>query len=81
MALGSTIAGISFSNSSTGLVHAMSQAAGAMFGVPHGVGNAIILPHVMEFNLIASLKRFANIAAALGAPVQEAPSGKLPNWR
>ncbi|NLN15816.1 MAG: iron-containing alcohol dehydrogenase [Firmicutes bacterium] len=73
MALGSTIAGISFSNSSTGLVHAMSQAAGAMFGVPHGVGNAIILPHVMEFNLIASLKRFANIAAALGAPVQGKP--------
>ena len=69
MALGSTIAGISFANSSTGLVHAMSQAAGAMFGVPHGVGNAIILPHVMEFNLIASLERFANIAAALGAPV------------
>ena len=41
----------------------------AVFWRSHGaVGNAIILPHVMEFNLIASLERFANIAAALGAP-------------
>ncbi|MGI6036676.1 MAG: iron-containing alcohol dehydrogenase [Limnochordia bacterium] len=70
MALGSTIAGMAFSNSSVGLVHAMSQAAGSLCGVPHGIGNAILLPHVMEFNLIGNLERFADVARALGENVE-----------
>lgn len=51
MLLGSLIAGVGFANTSLGLVHSMAHPMGAHCNVPHGVGNAIALPYVMEFNI------------------------------
>lgn len=47
----STCAGMAFSNSMVGMVHSVSHAVGGVAGVPHGVANAILLPHVMRFNM------------------------------
>lgn len=75
--LGATVAGMAFSNSSVAMVHGMSRPIGACFHVPHGVSNAILLPLVMEFSLVAAPERFARIAEAMGVntkglPVMEA---------
>ena len=60
------IAGLAFSVSRLGIVHAMALPLSALFGVPHGVANAILLPFAMEFNQPAAVAEFANIAQALG---------------
>lgn len=50
MMLGSTQAGIAFSNSSVTLIHGMSRPVGALFHVPHGLSNAMLLPVFLEYN-------------------------------
>lgn len=69
MQLAAMFGGIVISNSRTGPVHAMARPVGAHFGISHGLANAILLPHVMDFNCHASPERFMNIALALGAPI------------
>jgi alcohol dehydrogenase class IV len=63
-----TLAGWSISSSAVGLVHSMSHTIGARYGVPHGTGNGILLPHVMRYNagLPAVAARTADVATALG---------------
>jgi alcohol dehydrogenase len=60
------LAGMAFNNASLGHVHAMAHQLGGFYDLPHGVCNAILLPHVSRFNLIAKLDRFADIAVAMG---------------
>jgi alcohol dehydrogenase class IV len=69
MQIATTMQGIGFHNAGLGLVHAMSNTAGGMFGTAHGVTNAIILPHVMAFNVSSDPRRFARIAEAMGEPI------------
>jgi alcohol dehydrogenase class IV len=69
MQVATTMQGIGFHNAGLGLVHAMSNTAGGMFGTAHGVTNAIILPHVMAFNVGADPVRFARVAEAMGEQV------------
>jgi alcohol dehydrogenase len=69
MLLGSLIAGICFGNSDIAAVHAMAEALGGLYDTPHGIANAIMLPYVMEYNYVASTKKFARIADALGENV------------
>jgi alcohol dehydrogenase class IV len=59
--LASTIAGFAIALSGCALVHSMSHAMTAWFHVPHGLANAILLPYVTEFNLIANYEKYANI--------------------
>ena len=66
MMLGSTLAGIAFCNSSVALVHGMSRPIGALFHVPHGLSNAMLLPTVTALSLSSSPKRYADCARALG---------------
>ena len=66
MVLAATMAGMGFSNTRLTIVHSMSQPVGGHYGVPHGVANAILLPLVMEYNLIGNPHRFADIARAMG---------------
>lgn len=66
MVLASTIAGMGFTNTRLTIVHAMSHTLGGHANVPHGVANAILLPYVMEWNLIGNAKRFADVARAMG---------------
>ncbi|MDE9487403.1 iron-containing alcohol dehydrogenase [Xenorhabdus bovienii] len=65
MILGSTLAGIAFSNASVALVHGMSRPIGAFFHVPHGLSNAMLLPAVTRFSLDAAKERYAECARAL----------------
>ena len=67
MLIASMLAGMAFSQTRLGNVHAMSHPVGAQFGVHHGLANAILLPYVMEFNITARLGKFAIVAEALGA--------------
>jgi alcohol dehydrogenase class IV len=69
MLMGSLLAGIAFTNSALGAVHAFSETVGGLYDIPHGIANAIFLPPVMEYNLVARPDRFAHIAAAMGQPV------------
>jgi alcohol dehydrogenase class IV len=66
MLLASNMAGIAFSNTLLGIVHAMAHPCGGRFGVPHGVANSILLPYGLEYNLPACASRLADVAAALG---------------
>lgn len=61
MALGSMLAGAAFSNASVALVHGMSRPIGAMFHVPHGVSNAMLLPAVLEYTKDSAVDRLAEI--------------------
>ncbi|XID92535.1 iron-containing alcohol dehydrogenase [Paenibacillaceae bacterium WGS1546] len=69
MLVASCLAGVGFHNAGLGLVHAMANTMGGHFNIHHGVANAILLPHVMEFNLIAQVNKFADIAEAMGENV------------
>ncbi len=66
MLIASCMAGMAFSQTRLGNVHAMSHPVGAQFGVHHGLANAVLLPHVMDYNLQTRLGKFAQIAVALG---------------
>lgn len=66
MALGQYIAGMGFSNVGLGIVHSMAHALGAVYDTPHGVGNAILLPTVMEFNADTTGDKYKYIAKAMG---------------
>jgi len=66
MAYAEFLAGMAFNNASLGYVHAMAHQLGGIYNLPHGVCNAILLPHVERFNLTANPKRFADIAVAMG---------------
>lgn len=61
MSTGSMYAGMAFSNASVCLVHGMSRPIGALFHVPHGVSNAMLLPAVLEFSKEACKERLADI--------------------
>jgi alcohol dehydrogenase class IV len=72
MLLASTMAAMAFTRTRLGNVHAMSHPLGAHFDVPHGVANAILLPYVMEWNLLACLETYPVVASALGEPAGDA---------
>ena len=66
MAYASLLAGMAFNNGNLGYVHAMAHQLGGLYDMPHGVANAILLPHVCRYNLIANVQKFADIAEFLG---------------
>lgn len=70
MLIASTAAGMAFSQTRLGNVHAMSHPVGGHFGAPHGVANAIILTRVMAYNRMACPQKFAEVARALGESVE-----------
>lgn len=66
MALGQYVAGMGFSNVGLGIVHSMAHSLGAVYDTPHGVGNAILLPTVMEYNAPCTGDKYKYIAKAMG---------------
>ncbi|GEN30632.1 alcohol dehydrogenase [Cerasibacillus quisquiliarum] len=70
MAYAQSLAGMAFNNAGLGYVHAIAHQFGGFYNFPHGVCNAILLPHVCRFNLIAREERFADIASFLGENVE-----------
>jgi alcohol dehydrogenase len=69
MSLASTYAGIAFTRANVGYVHAIAHQFGGKYHTPHGLANAIMLPHVMRFSAPAIQKQLAKLAvrASLGA--------------
>lgn len=65
MMLGSMYGGLALTAAGTAAVHALAYPLGGMFGITHGVANAMLLPHVMSFNKDAIVGRLANVARAL----------------
>lgn len=60
------IAGMGFSNVGLGIVHSMAHSLGAFFDTPHGVANALLLPHVLKFNGVVCPGLFRNMGNAFG---------------
>ncbi len=66
MAYASLLAGMAFNNANLGYVHAMAHQLGGLYDMPHGVANAMLLPHVERYNMISNPKKFADIAEFMG---------------
>ncbi|MEJ2690792.1 MAG: iron-containing alcohol dehydrogenase [Deltaproteobacteria bacterium] len=66
MLLGSLLAGKALATAGVGLVHAMSYPLGGMYHTPHGLANAVLLPYVVDYNIIGNPHKFAEIAAVMG---------------
>ena len=78
MHVASCLAGLSFNTAGLGITHSMAHQLGAMFHIPHGRANAMLLPHIVEFNAninkhsksqkeyLPAVKRYSNIAHVLG---------------
>ncbi len=76
MLFASMLAGKAFGNAGVTAVHALAHVAGARFDIPHGIANAIMLPHVVEFNIEADPARFMGVTGLLGVEVE----GKDPDY-
>jgi len=79
MALASFYAGLAFTKAYVGYVHAFSHKLGGMYGVPHGLANAITLPYVLDFLKDSPLarERLANLAVVIGAGMANEPQEAL----
>ncbi|MDO5290655.1 MAG: iron-containing alcohol dehydrogenase [Pseudomonadota bacterium] len=67
MAYAQFLAGMAFNNASLGYVHAMAHQLGGFYDLPHGVCNALLLPHVEAFNMRAAAERLAEVGRVLSA--------------
>lgn len=65
VALGAMLAGAAFSNASVTLVHGMSRPIGALYHVPHGISNAMLLPAVLEYIASKSYERLIDICPVI----------------
>lgn len=66
VAMGSLLGGFCLGPVNTAGVHALSYPLGSMYHLPHGLSNALLLPYVMEYNIPAATKKYAEVAVALG---------------
>lgn len=75
--LGSLEAGLAFSNASLGAVHAMAHSLGGLLDLPHGECNAILLPHVVDYNFPVVPDKFARVLMAMGVANASGDTFKL----
>lgn len=84
MMLAACQGGMAFANSSVCLVHGMSRPIGALFHVPHGLSNAVLLPTVTRFSWPAAVERYAEVARQVGAATHadsdETAASRLVDW-
>jgi alcohol dehydrogenase class IV len=66
VAMGSLYGGFCLGPVNTAGVHALSYPLGSMYHLSHGLSNAVLLPYVMEYNIVSSADRYADVAVALG---------------
>jgi alcohol dehydrogenase class IV len=71
MMLASLQAGLAFSNASLGAVHAMAHSLGGLKDLPHGLCNAILLPHVMEYNFDEAREAYLRLGQAMGIALED----------
>ena len=75
MALAACQGGMAFNNSSVCLVHGMSRPIGAVFHLPHGLSNAVLLPAVTRFSISGATARYARVAREMGLASENQPDG------
>lgn len=78
--LGSMQAGLAFSNASLGAVHAMAHSLGGFKDLAHGECNAMLLPHVIDYNFPAAPERFRIIAETMGLNSRGMTSAEVRSW-
>ena len=61
---------MAFANAGVTAVHAFAYPIGAEFHIPHGIANTLMLPHVMRFNILGNLPKFAEIPEAFDLPTE-----------
>jgi alcohol dehydrogenase class IV len=66
MLLASLLAGKALATAGVGLVHAMAYPLGGMYHTPHGLANAVLLPYVVDYNIIGTPGKFADVAEIMG---------------
>jgi lactaldehyde reductase len=76
MAYAQYIAGMGFSNVGLGIVHSMAHSLGAFFDTPHGIANALLLPHVLRFNGQVCPDLFRNMGKAFGLELDDLEDGE-----
>ncbi|WKY47005.1 iron-containing alcohol dehydrogenase [Eubacteriaceae bacterium ES3] len=69
MAYGQFVTGMGFSNGGLGIVHSMAHQLGGFYDLPHGVANAVLLPHVVAYNADSVGDRLKDIAVAMGLDI------------
>ncbi|KJS81792.1 MAG: hypothetical protein JM58_16280 [Peptococcaceae bacterium BICA1-8] len=69
MLIASMMGGMCLSHARTGIIHQMARPLGALFHVPHGLANSMLLPYAMEFSVFANPGKFANVARVMGIKV------------
>lgn len=62
MMMGSYLAGMGLAMAGVGAVHALAYPMGAIYDVPHGIGNGLLLPYVLEYNYPGNIDKFSNMA-------------------
>ena len=71
------IAGMGFSNAGLGITHSLAHSLGAYYDTPHGLANAILLPHVLEFNGKECPELFKNIGNAFGLDMKDLSNDEI----
>jgi alcohol dehydrogenase len=74
MLMGSLLGGKALATAGVGLVHAMAYPLGGMFNTAHGLANAVLLPYVVEYNIIGSPEKFATVSQVMGYETEGLPS-------
>lgn len=73
MLMGSLLGGLALADAGVGAAHALAYPLGGHYRIPHGLANAMLIPHVMQFNLPAAERALALVAQGLGEPVEGLP--------
>ncbi len=76
MLLGSLFGGMALADAGVGAAHALAYPLGGNYRIPHGLANAVLIPHVMQFNLPAAVDSLALVAWSMG----ESVDGLSPRW-
>ena len=77
MSMGAYYAGLAINQVNVGNVHAIAHQLGARYGIPHGLANAMVLPHILEFCQLESSRRLAELAILVGAGKPGEPESQL----
>ncbi len=75
MHIASCMAGLAFTNGGLGITHSIAHSLGALFHIPHGLANAVLLPHVMSFNIFDANVKYHALAKLLALPCSTIDEG------
>jgi alcohol dehydrogenase len=77
MMTGSYMAGMGLAMAGVGAVHSLSYPMGSLYGIPHGVANACLLPYVLEYNYPGNIDKLCQVAMAMGQDAEGLSSREL----